>query len=141
LPDTFTCLMSKLFTAFANAVSAAAGSPFAFIACAGYVTVWACTGPLFGFSDTWQLVINTSTTIVTFLMVFLIQNTQNRDNGAIHAKLDALLHATDGADDGFIGIEHLTDAELQAILRKVEHGARTLHAEKCKRQGKQQTAA
>ena len=86
--------MSRIFTKFANAVSAAAGSPFAFIICAACVVVWACTGPLFGFSDTWQLMINTSTTVVTFLMVFLIQNTQNRDNGALHAKLDELIRAT-----------------------------------------------
>ena len=83
--------MSKLFTKFANAVSAGARSPFAFLACIVFVLTWACSGLLFGFSDTWQLVINTSTTIITFLMVFLIQNTQNRDNGAIQAKLDELI--------------------------------------------------
>ncbi len=128
--------MGKLFTKFANAVSAAAGSPFAFIACAAYVILWACTGPLFGFSDTWQLVINTSTTIVTFLMVFLIQNTQNRDNGAIHAKLDELIRVTVDADNEFIGIEHLTDEELKQILEKVEENAHKLHAERSKRAGK-----
>ncbi|HPI47172.1 MAG TPA: low affinity iron permease family protein, partial [Hyphomonadaceae bacterium] len=115
--------MSKLFTKFANAVSAAAGSPFAFLLCAAYVIAWALTGPLFGFSDTWQLVINTSTTIVTFLMVFLIQNTQNRDNGAIHAKLDELIRATTDAKNEYIGIEHLTDEELKEILKRVEQNA------------------
>ena len=125
--------MSKLFTKFANAVSAAAGSPFAFLICAAYVVVWALTGPLFGFSDTWQLVINTSTTIITFLMVFLIQNTQNRDNGAIHAKLDELIRATTDAKNEYIGIEHLTDEELKEILRKVEQNAEKLHDERRKR--------
>jgi len=127
--------MSKLFTKFANAVSAAAGSPFAFLTCAAYVIVWALTGPLFGFSDTWQLVINTSTTIVTFLMVFLIQNTQNRDNGAIHAKLDELIRAITDAKNEYIGIEHLTDEELKEILRKVEQNAEKLHSERRKRAG------
>lgn len=125
--------MSKLFTKFANAVSAAAGSPFAFMICAAYVIAWACTGPLFGFSDTWQLVINTSTTIVTFLMVFLIQNTQNRDNGAIHAKLDELIRAMVDADNEYIGIEHLTDEELKQILEKVEQNAHKLHEERRRR--------
>ena len=122
--------MSKLFTKFANAISGAAGSPFAFILCAIYVIAWACTGPFFGFSNTWQLVINSSTTIVTFLMVFLIQNTQNRDNGAIHA-----------ADNEYIGIEHLTDEELQKILRKVEQNAHHLHEEKGRRAAKGEKAA
>ena len=132
---TFPCLMSKLFTKFANAVSAAAGSPFAFIVCAAYVVLWACTGPLFGFSDTWQLVINTSTTIVTFLMVFLIQNTQNRDNGAIHAKLDELIRAMVDADNEYIGIEHLTDEELKGILEQVEKNAHRLQEERRRRGG------
>ncbi len=133
--------MSKLFTKFANAISGAAGSPFAFILCAIYVIAWACTGPFFGFSNTWQLVINSSTTIVTFLMVFLIQNTQNRDNGAIHAKLDELLRAIDAADNEYIGIEHLTDEELQKILRKVEQNAHHLHEEKGRRAAKGEKAA
>ncbi len=132
---TFPCLMSKLFTKFANAVSAAAGSPYVFIICVVYVCAWATTGPLFGFSDTWQLVINTSTTIVTFLMVFLIQNTQNRDNGAIHAKLDELIRSQIDADNEFIGIEHLTDQELRKILEKVEQNARRLHEERARRGG------
>lgn len=128
--------MSKLFTKFANAVSAAAGSPIVFIICVVYVCAWALTGPLFGFSDTWQLVINTSTTIVTFLMVFLIQNTQNRDNGAIHAKLDELIRSQVDADNEYIGIEHLTDEELKEILEKVEENAHKLHQERARRAGK-----
>ena len=125
--------MSKLFTKFANAVSAGAGSPFAFLICLVFVLSWALSGPVFGFSDTWQLVINTSTTIITFLMVFLIQNTQNRDNGAIHAKLDELIRAMVDADNEYIGIEHLTDEELKAILQKVEKNAERLHEERRRR--------
>lgn len=125
--------MSRLFTKFANAVSAGAGSPFAFLACIIFVLTWALSGPAFGFSDTWQLVINTSTTIITFLMVFLIQNTQNRDNGAIHAKLDELIRAMVDADNEYIGIEHLTDEELRAILEKVEKNAERLHEERKRR--------
>jgi low affinity Fe/Cu permease len=132
--------MSRLFTKFANTVAAIAGSPYAFIACAAYVITWAFTGPLFGFSDTWQLVINTSTTIVTFLMVFIIQNTQNRDNGALQAKLDELIRASAKADNKFIGIEHLTDEELKRILEEVEQNADRLHAER-KRRGRHSTAA
>lgn len=126
--------MSRLFTKFANAVAAGAGSPFSFIACVAFVLVWAITGPIFGFSDTWQLVINTSTTIITFLMVFLIQNTQNRDNGALQAKLDELIRAMVDADNKFIGIEHLTDEELKAILTEVEENARQLHEERRRRE-------
>jgi low affinity Fe/Cu permease len=126
--------MGKLFTKFANSVSELAGNPITFIVCAGYVIVWALTGPLFGFSDTWQLVINTSTTIITFLMVFLIQNTQNRDNGAIQAKLDELIRAMVDADNKFIGIEHMTDEELKAILQEVEKNAHQLHEERRRRE-------
>jgi len=129
------CLMRKLFTRFANAVAEYTGSPFAFIACVLLVLTWAITGPLFGFSDTWQLVINTFTTIVTFLMVFLIQNTQNRDNGALHAKLDELIRAVADADNEYIGIEHLTDQELKVILQKVEENAHRLHEERQRRRG------
>lgn len=126
--------MSRLFTKFANAVAAAAGSPLSFIACVAFVLVWAITGPLFGFSDTWQLVINTSTTIITFLMVFLIQNNQNRDNGALQAKLDELIRAMVDADNKFIGIEHMTDEELKAILDEVEENAHQLHEERRRRE-------
>ncbi len=125
--------MRKLFTKFANKVAEYTGSPFAFIACVTFVLVWAISGPAFGFSDTWQLVINTSTTIITFLMVFLIQNTQNRDNGALHAKLDELIRAMVDADNEFIGIEHLTDEELKEILEKVEKNAHRLHEERARR--------
>ena len=92
------------------------------------VLIWAVTGPVFRYSETWQLVINTGTTIVTFLMVFLIQNTQNRDAAAMHAKMDELIYAVKKADAAFIGIEHLTDKELAAILREVERRGRDIHA-------------
>ena len=110
---------AKLFTQFANTVAHAAGRPIAFALCCAVVITWAVTGPIFGFSDTWQLIINTGTTIVTFLMVFLIQNTQNRDGAALQAKLDELIRAST-AQNRFIGIEHLTDKELNEVLREIE---------------------
>lgn len=122
--------MEKLFVRFANLTARVAGKPWTFIACVAVVLVWAISGPIFGFSQTWQLVINTGTTIVTFLMVFLIQNTQNRDGAAMQAKLDELIYAQRRADPRFIGIEHLTDHELAAILEEVERRARAVHAGK-----------
>ena len=110
----------KVFTRFATTVSRMAGHPPVFAACCLLVVLWALSGPLFGFSDTWQLVINTSTTIITFLMVFLIQNSQNRDAGAMQAKLDELLRAIDKAREGFIGIEHMTDDEIEALRQALE---------------------
>ncbi len=104
--------LSQMFTAASNGVARGAGSPLTFVASCAIVVAWGVSGPLFGFSDTWQLVINTGTTIVTFLMVFLIQNTQNRDGAAIQAKLDELIRAS-GAQNMFIGIEHLTQEEVE----------------------------
>ncbi len=130
--------LSKLFTRFANVVSTAAGRPMTFVACAGLVVVWAACGPLAKFSETWQLIINTSTTIITFLMVFLIQNTQNRDNAALQAKLDELIKMSD-ADNAFIGIEHMTDEELEAILAKCEKDAKKLHFERARRERDEKT--
>lgn len=124
--------VSRAFTRFASTVSRLSGRPVVFIACCAFVLSWAITGPLFGFSDTWQLVINTSTTIVTFLMVFLIQNTQNRDNAAIQAKLDEIIRVGD-SDNKFIGIEHLSDEDLECILDEVEKKAQRLHAERRQR--------
>ncbi|MDO1559730.1 low affinity iron permease family protein [Brevundimonas sp. 2R-24] len=119
--------MHRLFTHLSTAVARWAGRPLAFVLCLTIIAVWALTGPIFDFNDTWQLVINTGTTIVTFLMVFLIQNTQNRDNAALHAKLDELLHAVRAADERFVGIEHLTDKELEQVLEEVEARAQRLH--------------
>ncbi len=112
--------MERQFVKFATATAKVAGKPWTFIACLAIVIGWAASGPVFKFSETWQLVINTGTTVITFLMVFLIQNTQNRDGAAIHAKLDELVFAVKQADDRFIGIEHLTELELDAILMEVE---------------------
>ena len=109
--------MDRQFAKFATATAKAAGSPYAFLCCVLLVGVWAATGPLFKFSETWQLVINTGTTIVTFLMVFLIQNSQNRDGAAIQTKLDELIRASD-AEDEFMGIEALTDRELDLLHAK-----------------------
>ncbi|TGX52834.1 low affinity iron permease family protein [Sphingomonas gei] len=112
--------MSDIFERFAQAVAAWAGRPAAFVFAFLIIIGWAISGPLFGWSDTWQLVINTGTTIVTFLMVFLIQNAQNRDAAAIQAKLDELIRALDKGRNEFIGIEHLGEKELIAIRDKLE---------------------
>ena len=111
---------SHLFGEIANYTSRAAGRASAFAVASAVVLVWAFTGPLFGYSDTWQLVINTGTTIVTFLMVFLIQNTQNRDARAINLKLNELIHAIDAARDQMIDIENLSDPELKEIQTRYE---------------------
>jgi low affinity Fe/Cu permease len=113
---------SRIFGDVANKTSQAAGRASAFITAAAVVLVWAITGPLFQYSDTWQLVINTGTTIVTFLMVFLIQNSQNRDSAAIQVKLDELIRVST-AHNSFVGIEHLTDDELEEIRSKCERRA------------------
>jgi len=114
---------SEFFTRSSNAVAHLAGRPPAFILAAGIVVVWAVSGPFFGYSDTWQLVINTGTTIVTFLMVFLIQNTQNRDGVAVQAKLDELIRTSRAAGNELIGIEHLTEQEVEEIRKKCEERA------------------
>jgi low affinity Fe/Cu permease len=113
---------SRMFGDVANKTSQAAGRASAFVLAAAVVLAWAITGPLFQYSDTWQLVINTGTTIVTFLMVFLIQNSQNRDSAAIQVKLDELIRVS-AAHNSFVGIEHLTDEELEEIRSKCERRA------------------
>ena len=113
---------SQMFGAIASHTSQAAGRATTFLFAALIIVVWAVTGPVFGFSDTWQLVINTGTTIVTFLMVFLIQNSQNRDSAAIQVKLDELIRVS-AAHNSFVGIEHLTDEELDHIRKTCESRA------------------
>lgn len=112
--------MDRIFTRFAATLAAWAGQPLAFIFAVIAIVIWCTTGPIFGYSDTWQLIINTATTIITFLMVFLIQNAQNRDAAAIQAKLDELIRAVSDARNRFIGIEHLTEKELEAIRTALE---------------------
>jgi low affinity Fe/Cu permease len=119
--NTFGDRLDTWFTQFAHHTSRFAGSPWIFTIAVLTILVWAISGPLFGFSDTWQLVINTSTTIVTFLMVFLIQNTQNRDALAVQVKLSELIIKMHGARNEFAQVEDLTDKELEAlhdIIRK-----------------------
>ncbi len=108
---------SSTFTRLAQRCAVLTGRPVAFSVAAGMIVVWLLTGPLFGFSDTWQLIINTSTTIITFLMVFLIQNSQNRDTQAIQIKLDELIRATQGAHVALLNLEDLSEAEL-SVIRK-----------------------
>jgi low affinity Fe/Cu permease len=108
------------FTRFAKWTARAAGQPAAFGIAVTIIIVWGVSGPLFGFSDTWQLVINTGTTIVTFLMVFLIQNTQNRDSEAIQVKLDEIIRAIEGADNSLLDLEELDEKELDHIRADYE---------------------
>jgi low affinity Fe/Cu permease len=103
-----------LFTRFASAISNASGKPVTFVAAVALVVAWAASGPLFGYSETWQLVINTSTTIVTFLMVFVLQNSQNRDGKAVQAKLDELILSS-AAANRYVGIEKLDEKELRKM--------------------------
>lgn len=112
--------MNQLFTAIATRIANAAGQPLTFALALSLIIVWAVTGPIFGYSDTWQLIINTGTTIVTFLMVFLIQNSQNRDAASMQAKLDELIRALDAAREQFIGIEHLTASQVEDVRAALE---------------------
>ncbi len=115
----------NLFSRFASASALAAGHPFALISAVGIIVIWGLSGPAFRFSDTWQLVINTGTTIITFLMVFLIQNSQNRDAMAMHLKLDELIRAVKEARNNLIDSEHLTQEDLEHLgkiyARLAEH--------------------
>jgi low affinity Fe/Cu permease len=113
--------VGRIFERFAQSVAGWAGRPPAFALAFLIIVVWGTSGPLFHWSDTWQLVINTGTTIVTFLMVFLIQNAQNRDAAAMQAKLDEVIRAIDEARNEFIGIEHLSEKQLLDIRNRLEH--------------------
>src|SRR5205807_2382275 len=124
----FFCMVSDAFRIFARRSSQVLGSAWAFAAAILIIVVWGATGPTFHYSDTWQLIINTGTTIVTFLMVFLIQNTQNRDAKAVHLKLDEIIRALKGARNELVDLEELSDEDLkkleqqfQRIRQKAEH--------------------
>ena len=112
--------MAEAFRKFAHKVSEATGSAWAFLAAVALIVVWALTGPIFHFSQLWQLVINTGTTIITFLMVFLIQNTQNRDAKAIHLKLDELLRGVEGARTSMVDLEELSDEDLKKLQQQFQ---------------------
>jgi low affinity Fe/Cu permease len=127
--------MNRLFNLCAARIAAFAGQSIAFVTAVMLIVIWGVTGPLFHYSDTWQLVINTATTIVTFLMVFLIQNSQNRDAAAMQAKLDELLRAVAKARADFIGIEHLTDAQIEKIREALERETGNSTAAKKAKQG------
>ncbi len=117
------------FSRFAKWTAHATGHPVAFVLATVTIVVWLVSGPLFGFSDTWQLVINTGTTIVTFLMVFLIQNTQNRDSAAVHLKLDELVRTVNGAHNALLDLEELTETDLERLRSQYETLGRTARAE------------
>lgn len=112
--------MPSAFSRFAERVSVWTGRPIAFALAFAVVLIWAGSGPVFHYSDTWQLVINTGTTVVTFLMVFVIQNSQNRDIVALHSKIDEILRSQDKARNQLIGLEHKSDAEIEAIRDAIE---------------------
>jgi low affinity Fe/Cu permease len=117
------------FSRFAKWTAHATGHPAAFVLAALTIAVWLVTGPLFGFSDTWQLVINTGTTIVTFRRVFLIQNTQNRDSAAVQLKLDELIRAVNGAHNALLDLEELTEPDLERLRTRYEALARAARAD------------
>jgi low affinity Fe/Cu permease len=130
----FFCLVSDAFRVFARHSSMILGSAWAFAGAVLVIAVWLLTGPTFHFSDTWQLIINTATTIITFLMVFLIQNTQNRDAKAVHLKLDEMIRALKGARNQLVDLEDLSDEELkkleeqfQRLRKKAEHNGTRSH--------------
>jgi low affinity Fe/Cu permease len=111
---------NSIYTRAARSIAHLSGRPVTFLLAVGLIVVWLITGPIFGYSDTWQLVINTGTTIITFLMVFLIQNTQNRDTVAMQLKLDELIRATKGAHLSLLDLEELEEKELAAFVRQYE---------------------
>ena len=112
--------MNQLFRRIAEQTALVVGTPWAFIVAAAVIIAWGASGPLFGYSDTWQLVVNTGTTIITFLIVFLIQNTQNRESRIVRLKLDELLRGVEGARTGFVSLDKMTDKELDEIEKEFE---------------------
>ena len=132
--------LNSAFGTAANKIAREAGRPFAFFSALAIVIVWGATGPMFHYSDTWQLVINTGTTIVTFLMVFLIQNSQNRDSAAIQVKLDELIRVS-AAKNFFVGIEHLTDDEIERLRDIMEKRTKSLHVRAAEKKLKRQRNA
>jgi low affinity Fe/Cu permease len=125
-----------VFTKFTSTVSALLGRPWIFVTALAVLILWAMSGPLLGFSDTWQLIINTSTTIITFLMVFIIQNTQNRDNLALNIKLDAIMHKLGIAEDGIVEAEDRSDQTLERKKQGVQKKTEKNGAPKKHRQGR-----
>ena len=119
-PQTVFCRMRDAFHVLARVASNVLGTPWSFILALTIIVIWGATGPMFNYSDTWQLIINTGTTIVTFLMVFLIQNTQNRDAKAVHLKLDELIRALKGARNRLVDLEKLSDEELEKLEKEFE---------------------
>lgn len=118
---------TDIFTRFTSAVSSVLGTPIVFVSALGLLVIWAMSGPVLGFSDTWQLVINTSTTIITFLTVFIIQNTQNRDNLALNIKLDALLKKSGVTDKALLEAEDESDQKLERDKKKMQGKSRQGH--------------
>ena len=117
----FFCIVSDAFRVFARRTSNVLGSAWAFVLALAVIVIWGVTGPTFHYSDTWQLIINTGTTIVTFLMVFLIQNTQNRDAKAVHLKLDEIIRALKGARNELVDLEDLSDEDLKRLAEQFQH--------------------
>jgi low affinity Fe/Cu permease len=124
------------FSAFSRKVSGIVGSVWAFLCALAVVVIWAATGPLFHYSDTWQLVINTGTTVVTFIMVFLIQSTQNRDAKAVHIKLDELIRAIHGARNQLVDLENVEDAELETLAEQFSAMHKRVSSESKRRQAR-----
>jgi len=115
--------MGKYFSDLSEEISKITGHYGSFLIAITFIIIWSLSGPFFNYSDTWQLIVNTTTTIITFLMVFLIQNSQNRDSCALHTKVDELIDALKNADERVIGIEHLPLEELKKLRDKIEHHA------------------
>ncbi len=136
----FFCRVRDVFRVFARVTSSVLGSAWAFVIAIFIIAIWAATGPTFHYSDTWQLIINTGTTIVTFLMVFLIQNTQNRDATAIHLKLDELIKGVGGARTHLVNLEELSDEELGTLQEEFKR-LRTKHQEDAEREDVSASAA